>query len=82
MQRRFLIMEVSDLFAIWFIVFLVLLTCIIVSSVILLSAFFFQRTHFAHQERQWKSLLRLFLPRRALVNLSRITCGITFPEAK
>ena len=40
MQRRFLIMEVSDLFAIWFIVFLVLLTCIIVSSVILLSAFF------------------------------------------
>ena len=40
MQRRYLKMGVSAVFTIGFIMFLVFLTCIFVSSVILLSAFF------------------------------------------
>ena len=75
MERRFLKMGVSAVFTIGFSVFL---TCIFVSSVILLSAFFFPRFHFVLQNKQWKALLRLFLPRRALVKISRMTCGITF----
>ena len=37
---------------------------------------FFPRTHFTLQERQRKAQLRQFLPRRALVTISRTTCGI------
>ena len=40
MQNRYLKMGVSAVFTIGFIVFLVFLTCIFLSSVILLSAFF------------------------------------------
>ena len=50
--------------------FFVFLTCIFfMSSVLLLSAFF---------KKQWKALLRPFLPRRAVVKISSITCGIPF----
>ena len=38
----------------------------------------FPRIHFVLQNKQWKALLRLSPPCRALVNISRITCGIPF----
>ena len=48
------------------------LTCTFVSSVILLSAFFFHpRIHLALQEKQWKSLLRLQLVSRTLTREGR-----------
>ena len=43
-------------------------------------SFLFPRTYFVLQNKQWKALLRLFLPRRALVNSLRMTCGIPFLE--
>ena len=72
-QRRYLQMGVSAVFTIGF---FVSLTYAFVSSVILLSGFFFPRIHFALQESQWKAQLRLFLRRRASIEFSRTTCGI------
>ena len=74
MQRRHLKMGVSAVFTLGFFVFL---TCAFVSWVILLSVFS-PNIHFALQDLHWQALLRLFVPRRALVNISRITCGIPF----
>ena len=71
MQRRYLKMGVR-------VVFHHRVLCVshvlIVSSVIFLLSLFFPRIYFVLQEKQWKALLRLFPPRRALVNISRITC--------
>ena len=78
MQRRYLKMGVSAVFTIGFIVFLVHLTCIFCvigdSALCLL----FPSIHCVLQNKQWKAVLRLSLQRRTLVNISRITCGITF----
>ena len=75
MQRRYLKMEVSAVFTIGFTVFLVLLTCIFVSSEILLSAFFSRASTLFFRTSNAKPF-RLSLPCRALVNIYRITCGI------
>ena len=73
MQRRYLKMGVS---AVCTIVFSVSLIFAFLSTVFLLSAFFSRTTtFFFFQNKQWKILLRLSLPRRAVVNISRTTCG-------
>ena len=59
--------------------FFVFLMCIFVIGDSALSLLF-ERIHFVLQNKQWKALLRLFLPRRALLNISRKTCGISLLE--
>ena len=59
------------------IVFSVSLTFAFVSVVFLLSALFSRASTFL-QNKQWKVLQNLPLRRRAVVNISRITCGIPF----
>ena len=66
MQRRYLKMGVSAVFSV---VFFLCFSRAFMSSVILLSAFFSRAPTFVLQNKQWKALLRLFLPRRALVNI-------------
>ena len=73
MQRRYLKMAVSAVFTIGFIVFL---TCIFVTSVILLSAFFSRASTLFFRTSNGKPYFVCFKQRRALVNILRITWGI------
>ena len=75
MQSRYLKMEVSVVFTIGFIVFLVLLTCIFVSSVILLSAFFLRMGTLFFRTSNGKPFF-VSLPCRVLKMFSHTTCGI------